>query len=184
MGRESVYTTKFSNTYSHIYMYLNLIYPLRLRWYYNEVYRRILQFHMFRQFHLHHVCKSRLALKKPECRLRPIFRFSLTLSPIYVFPVPGGPWITANSFVSAICIALYWESSSSSSFAEGQEAKLRTGTLFPWGKKKRTVMLWLKITHYYSGPRWSVPRAFLPATSYIQFLAHRGVVYIPNEARY
>ena len=47
-------------------MYLNLIYPLRLCRYYNEVYRLIPQFDMLRQFHLYHICKSGLALKKPE----------------------------------------------------------------------------------------------------------------------
>ena len=54
-----------------------------------------------------------------------------TFRPIYVFPVPGGPWITANSLVSAICKALYWESSSSRSSADGQWARCRSGTSVP-----------------------------------------------------
>lgn len=46
---------------------------------------------------------------------------------MYVFPVPGGPWITANSLVSATCRALNWESSRPKSCAEGQEARFRRG---------------------------------------------------------
>ena len=48
---------------------------------------------------------------------------------MYVFPVPGGPWTTANSLVSANCKAWNCESSSSRSFADGQEAGLKTVTL-------------------------------------------------------
>ena len=54
-----------------------------------------------------------------------------TFRPIYVFPVPGGPWITANSWVRAICKALYWELSSSRSSADGQWARCRSGTSVP-----------------------------------------------------
>ena len=61
-----------------------------------------------------------------------------TFSPMYVFPVPGGPWMTANSLVSAICMALYWESSSSRSSAEGHKARFVIGTSVPL-KKERCV---------------------------------------------
>lgn len=61
-----------------------------------------------------------------------------TFSPMYVFPVPGGPWMTANSLVSAICMALYWESSSSRSSADGQKARFVIGTSVPL-KKERSV---------------------------------------------
>ena len=54
-----------------------------------------------------------------------------TINPMKVFPVPGGPWITANSLVSASCKALNCESSNFRSSATGQEAGSNTETNSP-----------------------------------------------------
>ena len=51
-----------------------------------------------------------------------------TLRPINVFPVPGGPWITATSLVKAIFNASYWDSSRPSSSLLGQRSSSSTGT--------------------------------------------------------
>ena len=77
-------------------------------------------------------------------------RFHSTFNPMYVFPVPGGPWITANSLVSAICRALNWESSRPRSSADGQEARSKTGTLdTSWNIKwdcKQFILIKTKIS--------------------------------------
>ena len=65
-----------------------------------------------------------------------------------VFPVPGGPWMTASSLVSAVCKAFSWESSSSKAFAVGQEARFRIGTLVPVEICGTTLLLFIQMCYY------------------------------------
>ena len=70
--------------------------------------------------------------------------FKPTFNPINVFPVPGGPWIIANSLVSAICSALNWESSRSRCSAEGQEDSSRSDTEVPLKQNRKNSSNWDK----------------------------------------